>query len=327
MGSLKAAQLRAWTPIWIRANGAEPLVDWAIVDEPFTDPFFEQTVERAMQHPFNRVFAQRTPIDVLEDLAAVESGLAPNGLIFHMSRCGSTLVAQMLAAVASTIVLSEAQPLDALLALRSRRTCDDELIVRWLRATTSALARPGAGERRLFVKFHAWHVLELPLIVRAFPDVPWIFLFREPRAVLRSHDKSPGAEALAGTLDPAYAGIEPRDAPFLPQDEYRARMLAAFCEAALRHADVGQGRFVDYAALPEIVLSELLDFFGVALDDGDAQRMHHVTGRDAKRAGAAFRPRALEYGAPELDRLAARWLDAAYQALVVRSRGGAPGGR
>jgi hypothetical protein len=322
MGSMKSAQLRAWTPVRIRTNGAERLVDWAIVDEPFTDPFFEQTVDRAMQHPFNRVFAQRTPIEALEDLASVEPGLAPNGLIFHMSRCGSTLVAQMLATISSTIVLSEAQPLDALLALRSRRTCDDELIVRWLRATTSVLARPGAGERRLFVKFHAWHVLELPLIARAFPDVPWIFLFREPRAVLRSHDKSPGVEAIAGMLDPAYAGIEPRDAPFLPQDEYRARMLAAFCEAALRHTDVGQGRFVDYAALPEIVLSELLAFFGVTLDDGDAQRIQLMAGRDAKRAGTAYHTPGHEHGAPELDRLAARWLDAPYQALVAHAARG-----
>jgi hypothetical protein len=315
MGAVEAANLRAWTPTRIRANGAQPLVDWAIVDEPFTDPFFEQTVERAMGHPFNAVFAQRRPIGALEDLAAVEPGLGPDGFIFHMSRCGSTLVAQMLAALSSTIVLSEAQPLDALLALRSRRTCDDEQIVKWLRATTSVLARPRLGERRLFVKFNAWHVLELPLIARAFPDVPWIFLFREPRAVLRSHDTSPGAEVIAGTLDPAYADIEPSDAPFVPQDEYRARMLAAFCEAALRHADVGRGRFVDYAALPEIVFSELLDFFGVTLGDVEAQAMLNAAGRDAKRAGAAFRPRALEHGAPELDRLATRWLDAAYQQL------------
>jgi len=131
MGSVEAASLRVWTPIRIRANGAEPLVDWAIVDEPFTDPFFEQTVERAMQHPFNAVFAQRTPIGALEDLASVEPGLAPSGLIFHMSRCGSTLVAQMLESikvVAAIEVPPRYQPRSARDdALRFARTCYDHL--------------------------------------------------------------------------------------------------------------------------------------------------------------------------------------------------------
>ena len=314
MGALDAATLRAWTPTRVRANGAEPLVEWAIVDEPFADPFFEQTLERAMQHPFNRVFAQRTPIDALEILAALEPGLAPDGFIFHMSRCGSTLVAQMLAAVSSTIVLSEAQPLDALLALRSARTCDDEQLVRWLRATVSVLARPRLGERRLFVKFNAWHVLELPLIARAFPGVPWIFLYREPREVLRSHARSPGAEAIAWTIDPAYFGIDRAAAPFIPQDEFGARAVAAFCDAALRHASVGRSRFVEYSELPDAVFTELFDFFGVVPPQGSLDRVRAVAERDAKNPGAAFR-RDPERAAPEIDRLAERWLDPLYAAL------------
>ncbi len=71
-----------------------------------------------------------------------------------------------------------------------------------------ALGRPRRAERRLFVKFHAWHVLELPFIARVFPHVPWIFVFREPRVVLRSQAANPGAEVLAGTIDPAYLGLD-----------------------------------------------------------------------------------------------------------------------
>jgi hypothetical protein len=36
----------------------------------------------------------------------------PDGFVFHMSRCGSTLVAQMLAVVPDHVVVSEAEPLD-----------------------------------------------------------------------------------------------------------------------------------------------------------------------------------------------------------------------
>lgn len=325
MGSLSAASLAAWTPVRVYANGAEPLVEWALVGEPFRDPFFEQTADRTMRHPFNELFALRTSASELEAAYASDPGLAPSGFVFHMSRCGSTLVSQMLATLRASIVLSEPQPVDALLRLRRRMTDlgQEEKLAGWLRALVGALGRPHAGERHLFVKFHAWHVLELPFIARAFPGVPWAFVFREPRAVLRSQAKSVGAELVAGTIDPAYLDLDGATAHALPPDEYGARVLAAFCAAALHGARLGRARFVDYAALPDAVPAELLDFFGVPPADRDEERMRAVAGLDPKSAGAAFRPApdaAHEEGAT--DQLASRWLDGAYAAL--RARRGAP---
>ena len=40
--------------------------------------------------------------------------MRPSGFIFHMSRCGSTVISQMLAALAEHVVVSEAGPIDAL---------------------------------------------------------------------------------------------------------------------------------------------------------------------------------------------------------------------
>ncbi|MEA2666207.1 MAG: hypothetical protein QOI11_3151, partial [Candidatus Eremiobacteraeota bacterium] len=96
-----------------------------------------------------------------------------------------------------------------------------------------------------------------------------------------------------------------------------------FCAAALRGARLGRACFVDYAALPDAVAAELLDFFGVPPADRDEERMRAVAGLDTKSAGAAFRPApdaAHEEGAA--DQLASRWLDGAYAAL--RARRGAP---
>jgi hypothetical protein len=311
------ASLREWTPVWIR-TGAEPAVDWAIVAAPFTEPFFEQSADRAMRHPFNRVFARTTPLDVLRALGTREPALAPNGFIFHMSRCGSTLVAQMLAALPDTVVLSEAQPLDAIVTLhRAGRLAGDDAVA-LLRGAVSALGRPRRGERRLFVKFHASHVVELPLIARAFPNVPWVFLYREPRAVLQSHAETQGAETFPETVAPASIGVDPSEARNMHADEYGARVLAAFCRAALRNAENGSPLFVDYARLPEAVLTEILPFFGVALEDGVADRLHAVSRRDTKQLGD-FQPRTHPAAAPRIDRLATRWLDAEYAALGERS--------
>jgi hypothetical protein len=159
-------------------------------------------------------------------------------------------------------------------------------------------------------------VLELPFIARAFPNVPWMFVFREPRAVLRSQLESLGAEALLGTVDTAYLGLEFAAAHAMPSDAYAARVVGAFCAAALRYAETGRSAFVEYAAMPDAVFSDVLPFFGVRAGDAEAARMRDAARLDTKDAGAAFRARADGAGSPDaVDRLAAAWLDAPYAAL------------
>jgi hypothetical protein len=147
VAALNAAALREWTPIRVFGEARDLTVEWAVVERSFSDPFFEQTAGHAMQHPFNALFARRTPVAQLEALADLSPGVAPTGFIFHMSRCGSTLIAQMLARLSDTIVLSEPQPFDALLRLRRRMDADEEL-AGWLRGLMSVLGRSSRASFR-----------------------------------------------------------------------------------------------------------------------------------------------------------------------------------
>ncbi len=143
-----------------------------------------------------------------------------------MSRCGSTLLSQMLAALPEHVVLSEAGPLDTVLQLHFREpSVTDEERIGLLRAMMSALGQPRTGrERRLFVKLDSWHTLHLPLIRRAFPGVPWIFLFRNPVEVLVSHRRLRGGQALPGVLPPELFGLRaPRPGRHEPGRVHRAR--------------------------------------------------------------------------------------------------------
>lgn len=309
--------LRPWTPIRISGPPRDPVVEWALVAAPFTQPFFEQSADVAMAAPFNLAFARRTPLAALERLAREEPGLVPNGLIFHMSRCGSTLIAQMLARLEATIVVSEAQPFEAL--LRAHRLGGDEsdgdVTVRRLRALAAVLGRPRRGELRLFIKLHAGHVLDLPLFERAFPQTPWIFAFREPRAVLRSQARQPGAEILPGTIDPPPRGIEPPEPGAFDADDYGAQVLATFCEAALAGAPSPRARFVAYESLPEAVERTILPWFGIVPSDAERERMHEIARADTKRDGAFDAARDRERVSEAIDRLAARRLDDVYARL------------
>jgi hypothetical protein len=319
VGSLDHASLEGWTPIRVHGSAAEPLVDWAVIDERFTDPFFEQSAYRAMQHPFNQVFLRTTPLDVLDAFPQTLPDGEPTGFVFHMSRCGSTLIAQMLSRLSDTIVLSEPQPLDGVLRLRRAGMMDDESAVRLLRAITGALTRPRRGECRSFVKFHAWHVVDLPLIARAFPTTPWVFAFREPRAVMRSQEKNPGAEIVPFTIDPRIAGIQASAVASISPEEFCARMVAAFCNAALENASGGRSRFVDYADLPGAVFTDVLPLFGVSPNADETRRLHEIATIDAKGEGSPFQSATSPLQASaEIERLATHWLDPVYASLRSR---------
>src|SRR5580693_7844529 len=105
-----------WIPMRIYSRDTRPMVDWGHLGaRRFTDPFFGQTINRCVEHPADLLFRHQTPLEQLGDIVGTQSSLRPTGFVFHMSRCGSTLISQMLAATPENIVLSEPDPVDAIL--------------------------------------------------------------------------------------------------------------------------------------------------------------------------------------------------------------------
>ena len=321
---MNTAHLVGWTPMRILWRDARPVVEWCHLDEGrFTQPFFEQTIMRAVPHPFNQLFRHQTPIDALGELHAVHPGIAPTGFIFHLSRCGSTLISQMLAALAQNIVISEAAPLDSVIRANFRNpVVTDEERLLWLRWMVSALGqRRHAEEKHFFIKFDSWHTLELPLIARAFPDVPWIFVYREPLEVMVSHVRQRGGQMLPGWVDPRQLGLDLQAVSEMDLDEYCARVLARFCEAVLEYKATGTRRFVNYNQLPEVFFASLLEFFGVQDNDEELERMREVTQYNAKLPSFYFSPdtQTKRLEATELvQHLAAQWVAPLYEQLEAR---------
>jgi hypothetical protein len=277
-----------WTPAQIRWTQSGPLVDWChLGDLRFTDPFYEQTIDRAMAHPFNLLFRRATPLAAMTEPTAFE--LRPAGLIFHMSRCGSTLVSRMLAAVPENVVLSEPGPLDQILRARERLPgLTDAQLVALLRGMTAALGRRRhAEERDLLIKLEGWHVLQFPLIRRAFPDVPWIFLYRDPLEVMASLELERPRQMMPGGLDAGLLGLDPASALALTPSDYGARVLERILEAALAHAAEG-GRLIEYRQLPDAASGDVLAHFGLHYGADALARMHEIARFDAKRPAAPY---------------------------------------
>lgn len=279
---------RAWLPFrFLLESGA---LDWChFAGLPLTGPFYSDTLRIAQSRPFNRLFRYRMGFDAL--LAGEpDDSLMPDGIIFHMSRCGSTLVSQMLAASPANIVASEPEPLDAIVQLPFFYGIAPEHHVAAVRAMVLALGRNRSGaSRRFFVKVDSWHALFLPLFRQAFPDTPWIFLYRDPVEVLVSQKRMRGQQAVPGVLPPQLFGIAP-DEQNLPDDDYAARILARTCEAAIDNWDAGGGMLVNYHELPDALYTRILPHFGATLDQGERALMDAASKRDAKATDTAFTP-------------------------------------
>jgi hypothetical protein len=244
----------------------------------------------------------------------------PDGVILHMSRCGSTLVSQMLAAIPGVVAVSEAPPLDAIVQLvHSHPDAPLEHRVALLRGMAAALGRNRFGDRRHYViKTDSWHSLALPLFRAAFPDTPWLFLFRDPTEVMESQMRERGLQTEPGTqLDSVFAIPDPLS---LSGEDYVARVLNRVTRAAVDHAAIGGGLFVDYADLPDAVERRILPHFGIRPDPQALAAMRAAATWDTKSPGFAFEPDADDKrrGAGEAVRAAsAAYLDGTHRELTA----------
>jgi len=315
-------QLNRWLPSRLGRRDNQTVIEWCYRGKRrFAEPFFDQTIAACLRHPFNMLFRLHTPIGALAKLHETQPGLLPSGLIFHMSRCGSTLIAQLLASLSQTIVIAEADPIDAVLRAHFRDpSVSDEQRCAWLQWVVSALGqRQDPQQQYLFIKFDSWSVMDLPLIQRAFPGVPWLFVCRDPVEVMVSHSKMRGSQMVPGTIEPALLGLGLAEIPPYALDEYCARTLARICGTAVRYGQSGDGRFVNYRQLPEIVWFSLLDFFGVAHTTADIDRMRDVAQFHAKSPSSRFvgdTSAKQQAATDEIRRLADRWVQSPYQRLI-----------
>ena len=300
------------------------MVDWGHLGaQRFTEPFFAQTINSCVRHPADLLFRHQTQLDDLGDIAARQPGVQPTGFIFHMSRCGSTLLTQMLAAAPANIVLSEAGPIDEILRGHFLNPgVTDELRVQWLRWLVSVLAcRRQPAEKNVFIKFDSWHVMFLPLIQRAFPGVPWIFLYREPLEVMASANNQLGGQMIPGVLQPALFGWDAAEVGRMQLFEYVARVLAKLCEAAHTQARAGNGKLVNYRQLPTSIWPALMDYWQVEFPANETAQMLGAAQLNAKNPFLPFEPDSQakrDSASPELRALTQRWLDGVYQQLEAQ---------
>jgi hypothetical protein len=285
---MKLADLARWTPVRVDVSGPAPTVYWADLSaERFAEPFFDQTVARWASGPRARPFVRTG----LEALAALDSepSLEPAGMIFHLSRCGSTLVSRLLGTLSGVVVLAEPAPLNALLGLDPDRV-DEAALVSVVRLLVRALGRRRhSDERRLVLKCTSWNVRRRAVLAAAFPGTPWIWVQRDPALVLASLLAEPpgwlGLQAAPARAARRF-GLDPAAVPTMTRAEFTARTLGAMLEAAA--TDPARRLCIDHAELPEAVWDRVAAHFALETGPAEIRRMIAESGFYSKDPAQVF---------------------------------------
>ena len=118
-------------------------------------------------------------LDFLSEPALPERCIPPAGFIFHTGRCGSTLLAKALARSRAHLIFSEAGPHNQIWRALSG---DRQTRIEMYRTLVLTMGRPRLSSYQAhIVKFTSFNIVNFPFIREAFPGVPALFLFRDPR--------------------------------------------------------------------------------------------------------------------------------------------------
>lgn len=226
------------------------------------DAFLHETIAR--------VSAPETVVQISRgDAGRAAPDSAPAGLIFHVARCGSTVISQSLRQLPDLVVYAEPLPVNEIL-LPPHKWPRRELIGA-LRSLGDALARH--ARKPYVLKFSSWNTLFCDILAEAFPAAPWVLSLRDPVEVgVSLLEQPPGwlreseepHRQLFPYLDPAGDSKTP--------EEKAARAYGAFCEAAAR-LDAERGRLIAYETLPASAWEIVAPHFSLAIDGSQRARM------------------------------------------------------
>lgn len=272
-----------WLPIRAYPRRGETWLDWAWCDGLRCDqPFFRDTVEAALRRPVNLALRPQTPLANLD--LGDEAALPPvRALVFHASRCGSTLVSRSLAQLDGVLALSEPGVVDDVLHAEPLPTPDR---VFWLRRTMQALLRQAGAEAALF-KLDCWHTLHWRLFAAAFPEARRYFVVHDPLEIAVSHLRQPGWQMVPGAIP----GLH--DEPLETQigwgrEGYVSRTLQRIFTAGAELVSEGGAGVLDYPHLHAQIERELVPVLGVPVSEAGRERLIAALQVHAKSPGESF---------------------------------------
>lgn len=272
---------RFWQPAEYRKK--DQTINWVPAFEPLQQPFFQDDILKQR----GKLLAQFIrPVTMVSELLAQTSALtpiSPDLIIFHWSRCGSTLLGGLYRQLSGVKLLSESMLISDMLL----DPCwPDSVKPQLLTLAVQLQGRFRHGETQLVLKLNAWDLPQWPLWLQQFPAAKVLCLGRDPEAILASHQRISGMHmaGLHGQLG-VLGDIWQHCGSFFSGRCEVLYLLMQSSEALVRQK---QAVFIDYQHLVQFSPQQLAAWLGRTPGSHELQRWRSFSTRDAKQPDQVF---------------------------------------
>jgi len=282
---------KGWLPIQIGTYRQYCSVRWMQASpESLMEPFFEWTVGK-LRGRYSPVRELETELNVLVDGGRRLPFTVPAGLIFHMSRCGSTLLLNALKTTGGVIGLSEAQPMLRAMHLASAPSAHWAQAGKHLATSlVNVIAHSENGPaRQVIYKGTMSDILCLTATRAIWPHVPCIILIRDPMEVMVSNLQQRPMLLLEWTSGMAECPFGPPPSEVLGAgvEEFWAWVIGRFCLKALEVMD-DACTVIDYEDLTPSTIRVVGSRFNLKMDAGDEDRLRETLLAYSKSPGRPY---------------------------------------
>lgn len=292
---MQHALIANWIPYRLHYSAqGNWLAKWLdLGNQRMVHPFFDETISvcRCRQKERSSLESLSTG-DFLPAACNELVSLAPTAFIFHVSRCGSTLLSQAFSAPDENIVIAEAPLLDDILRAEEK---DPEISVTtqeaWFRSAVTLMGQQrNFKENSYIIKLDSWHIHFYERLREWFPQTPFFFLYRKPDEVIASHEKKRGIHAVPGMISNT---LLKTDGPAHYQGDlnrYTARVLEQYYLAMQHIRLLGHpnNSFYDYADGVREMVETFSAFTNIPVKD--SARVNERLVRHSKSPQELFRP-------------------------------------
>ncbi|SNR34841.1 sulfotransferase family protein [Flavobacterium sp. ov086] len=301
--------LSNWIPYKLVEKDNEVYFEWVyLADKKIVEPFFDETISKCKSHEYNSKLLK--VVSTIENLIDWSKELVPvdlKSLVFHVSRCGSTMLSQSLATSSENIMISEAPIIDDV--LRSDRFGLDKKTV-LLKAILTFLGQKRFPEQKnLILKLDAWHIFNADYFRSTFPEIPFALLYRKPIEVLKSHQKMIGMHMVPNLLPPGIFGIAPKEINEISFQQYGALVLEKYFQGFIDFYEKDQNvTLLNYNEGMKNVVEKFVSFIKVDYSKNELEKMYERLKKHSKNVstvfeGDSFKEEALEINFTQVDKL------------------------
>ncbi|SHM89529.1 hypothetical protein SAMN05216524_1046 [Mucilaginibacter sp. OK098] len=285
--------LKNWIPYKLVNIDGQMQCYWLdTFSKPFSEPFFDETILK-----YRTLRGKNGAIESISDLQLFDEwtdnlpDVEPAAIIFHISRCGSTLVSQLLTTSNEHIVMPEVRFFDDLLRLPYQYpgfTADvtSDLLKKAIKYYGQ---KKSHAEKRLYIKADSWHIFFYEQLRRLYPTVPFVLMYRNPNEVFNSHKKLPGMQSVPGLIEPGVFGFADGEEAQYNHDEYLAAVLEKYLDKYLQIIKT-DSRFllVNYNEGPMPIMQKIATFTNTPVSDDVLLAMEKRSHYNSKKPREVF---------------------------------------